>query len=220
MSKLVSPREVKEGQVVLTSKGRFVVYIGARFNKRGGVVIEGVYERDLPVMLKKMRFVKWTYRGDKKLEVTGTITSATVKKIRDMHYLLYSAVQTRRTNNIQKLGLKWNPEVMGHKGRKYFKGAYDVTTMKGEHVKAGDLVMVQFSNGKFEMVMGNLNGATYDPKTGFYLCMSPWKENATPTVRNRFTIERGWVEKVSKPKARGMRPDTLLYLIKRKEDRH
>jgi hypothetical protein len=226
MGKKVSPYAVKEGNVFATNKGRFVAMMDSRMNRRGGTVIEGVYEKDLATMLKnpkdttKMRFVTWTYRrNDTLVELVGTVPSSTTKKLREMNWLLAQTLEKKRSEKMDKLDLKWNPNatVKNASGRRWL-GAYDVVTLKGEHVKAGDLVMVKFSNGEFKMVMGNDNGVTYDPKTGNFLCRSPWKVGRPAQHKLRLDKygQLGYKKVVTK--ARSMPPDSLLYLIQKKED--
>ncbi len=93
-----------------------------------------------------------------------------------------------------------------------------MVTLKGEHVKAGDLVMVKFSNGEFKMVMGNDNGVTYDGKTGNFLCRAPWKVGREPRMKLKYSPFGGVTYKKVVSKARSMPPESLLYLIQKKED--
>jgi hypothetical protein len=219
----VDSHKVVAGNVVHTTRGNMIVTQHARYNRRNHIVLEGVYEKDLPLMLKNakntkfMKFIKWTLRRAHGTEVIGTVPKSTVTKLREMHVLLTSALETKRLKNMDALDLKWNSNAVVKKttkygGTKFFRGTYDVTTMKDEHVSAGDRVMVHFANGNFEMSMGNESGITYDGKTGRFLCMDPWKVGRT---KQRFDYVRGRM-KTTKSKARSMPPESLLYLIAKK----
>lgn len=224
MSKKVLPYAIKEGNVFATRKGRFVAMMDARMNRRGSTVIEGVYEKDMAVMLKnpkdtmKMRFFTWTFRRDESLDLVATVPSSTTKKLREMNLLLAQVLDKKRGEKMDALDLKWNPNATIRKGNKRWAGAYDVVTKKGEHVKAGDLVMVHFANGDFKMVMGNDSGQTYDGKTGNFLCRAPWKVGRTPKYKMKYDPLYGVVPRKVVMKARSMPPDSLLYLIQKKED--
>lgn len=225
MGKRIEPRSVKEGDILNTRKGRFIAMWDGRMNRKGSINIEGTYEKDVAVMLKnpkdttKMRFYTWTFRGrSEPVEVVGKVQSATVKKLREMNSLLQAAVEKRRGEKMNALDLKWNPNATVKHGWKRWQGAYDVVTKKGEHVKSGDLVMVQFKNGQFEMVMGNENGATYDPKTGNFLCRATWKVGRPEKYKMKYDPRYGVIPKKVTLKARSLPPDSLLYLIKSKEE--
>lgn len=227
MAKKINPSDVKEGMVVKSNKGNFIAMWSARFNRRSHTVLHGVYEKDLSTMLKnpkdttKMRFITWTFRKGEPIELISSVPLTTTKKLQTMNALMNAAIEQRRVGNMDKLNLKWNPnaEVKNSSGRRWM-GANDVMTLKGEHVKAGDVVMVQFSNGKFDMVMGNDKGQTYDGSTGRFYCRSPWKVGARPSHKLVYHPTKGLHVQISKSKARSMPPESLLYLIKKKEDTH
>ena len=219
----VASNQLKAGDVILNKRGTFVLMTDAGWNKRGRTTYMGVFKKQLTEMLEdpkdthRMKFFTIS-RPEPVVDKIGVVPAKTVKQMNEMYRELNHVLYEKKRKNMEALDLEWNDKVVAKHGHKYFKGAYDVTTMKDEKVSAGDLVMVQFSNGKFEMVMGNENGHTYDPTTGRFLCRSPWKVEATPKVRTVYDPRFGVVTKISKPKARTMPPETLLYLIKKKED--
>jgi hypothetical protein len=217
MGKTVRPLQVAAGDVLETERGQFVV-MSKQFSRRGGMIFNGAYSHHLEDMLKdptdtkKMTFYKVTIKKDF-VDVVGKVSPATVKKMVNMNQLLHGALDKSRSANMDKLDLKWNQDVVAKHGQshRYFKGAYDVVTLKGEHVSVGDRVMVKFSNGNFEMVMGNENGQTYDPRTGYFLCRNPWKVGK---VTSKFNPRTGQI-KTMVAKARSLPPDSLLYLIQK-----
>ena len=225
MRKTVDSFQVKEGDIIRTTRGNMVVMYRPRNNRRCHLVIEGVYESTLPKMMKEpkntkvMHFIKWTLRGrDRGIDVVGSVSQSTVKMMKEMHQLLNDVLEEKRSKNMDALDLTWNDKAIVKKrtqyhGTRLYQGTYDVTTMKGEHVSAGDKVMVHFSNGNFEMIMGNPQGLTYDPKTGRFLCIDPWKADRAP--RQRVDFFSGRIKTV-KVKARSMAPESLLYLIAKK----
>jgi len=228
MGKMVEVHKLKEGDVVRTTRGSFVLMWPAKMNRRASYVIDGAYEMTLKSMLKdpkdtkRMQFYTINPRSQRTMEVVGRVSQAVVQKMRDMNALLRDVLDKTHRQNMDALDLKWNKDAVVKKptarGTRVWHGTYDVVTLKGEHVKAGDLVMVQFSNGKFEMVMGNDNGIVYDGNTGRFLCRSPWKVGQAGRVRTKYDPYKGIYQTISKPKARSMSPDTLLYLIRKKED--
>jgi len=219
MGKMIEIRGLQPGNIVNTERGGRFIVLHRRFGRRGGIKYTGAYEEKAKEMLKdptdtsKMQFYTVTSKRNM-IELLGQASPSVVKKLAAAETLLQDVLYKKSRANMDKLDLKWNKDAQtttrygAKKGggiRRYFKGAYDVVTVKGEHVSAGDLVMVQFSNGKFEMVMGNRNGQTYDPSTGNFLS------------RDKRAVERAaWRGK--EINARSMPPETLLYLISKKTD--
>jgi len=229
MGKTVETWKLKEGDIVRTDRGDFVLMWPAGRNRRGGTTIDGAYKKHLDVMLKnpkdtaKMVFYTITPKLHPTMEVVGKVSQTVVQKMRDMNALLHDVLAKKHHENMNKLDLKWNKDAVVKKptpygGTRVLHGTYDVVTQKGEHVKAGDLVMVKLNNGNFEMVMGNENGVVYDGKTGRFLCRSPWKVNRPPRMGLKYHPIYGPVPVKKKEKARSMPPESLLYLIRKKED--
>ena len=150
MAKSVDRWKIKPGDIIQTERGPFVVQSG------NGRKFWGAYHQHLQKMLKTpddtsaMRFYILTLKQDK-YEVVGKIASSVVDEMKAMHDLLDKEISDTHSKNMDALDLKWNKGAVVKSGNRYFKGAYDVVTQKGEHVSAGDQVMVHFSMARRTM---------------------------------------------------------------------
>ena len=213
MGKQVEVRNLKAGDVV-KQKGENFVLMRVGRNRRAATTLDGAFEKHLKEMLKdpqdtaKMRFYVLTIRTSPTMEVVGKVSPDIVKKMIQMDVLLHSNISQKHGENLGALDIQWGK-----------RNDATIVTQKGERAEAGDVVMVQFSNGKFEMVLGNEKGDVYDGKTGRYYCREPWKVGAPGKSKLAHDpLSQLLYMKTSKPKARSMPPNTLLYIVRKKED--
>lgn len=215
MGKQVDVKNLKPGDVVKMQSGNFVIMRVGR-NRRASTTLDGAYEKHLKEMLKdvtdtkRMKFYVITPRvqygrSSATMELVGKVPPDTVKKMIQMNVVLHDKISQKHGQNLDALDIQWGK-----------MNDANIVTQKGERAEAGDVVMVQFSNGKFEMVLGNDKGAVYDGKTGRYYCREPWKVGQPSKMKLKYHPLHGVIPVESKSKARSMPPNTLLYIVRKK----
>ena len=187
-----SPGQLQVGDIIVLptrrGKERFILLTDTSWG-RSAVRTDAVLERDKEKYKtgESHNYFGLKLRPGDYYEVVGKVNPNELEEIRTGQKKIVDAIHAKKKERTDVLHGKWNPEpgepkegVLGWEsdGRRQ-----KLTLQNGDVVHAGDTVAVQFSNGVFNMTLGNERGvianfSEWSSKTGMIFVKNDFRQKA------------------------------------------